>query len=286
MKDFVSRHWFTLLIAAFAGLAAVNNLFPPPEPVRNQPDWPPPPRRASMMTGPCTEWRSTIVTGAVPEPGKPFADALAGQFEKAAIIGENDPAAGGKMSREATGIGIAVEFVAAGENSKRGVLEATLFDLCRLVLLDHSSTEVADGVSPEGAAAAVRADLDQLLPKSYRAPVVEIGAYATLDGAPALLADRFRDSFRDRAAATDDLLFRETGSEKLRLEGAKKVHNPTLPPDPALKLNIRVGRKAEQYIAYLDRESPVPGSETLEADSIEALTGSVMDRLHRLVMAH
>jgi hypothetical protein len=238
-----------------------------------------------MMTGPCTEWRSSLVTGTVPEAGKPFISALAGQFENAAIIGASDEAPGGRLSREATGIGIRMDYL-SGAEAGRGTLEVTLFDLCRLVILDHSSKEVARGVSPEAAAASVRADLDRLLPPSYRAPVVEIGKYGPLEGAPENLVLQFRESFRNLAATTDDLLIRESDSEKLRLEGAKTLHNPTPAPYPALKLDIRVGRNADLYVAHLDRETPTPGSETLEAASPDALAGSVMDRLHRLTMSH
>ena len=89
----------------------------------------------------------------------------------------------------------------------------------------------------------------------------------------------------DMEATTEDLLVRETDSEKLRLDGAKKIHNPSLPPNAALKLSIRIGRNGDQYVAHLDREHPMPGSETLEADSLETLAGSVMDRLHRLALS-
>jgi hypothetical protein len=146
MKDFLARNWFTLIIATFIGLAAVNNLYPPPEPERNQPEWPPIPRRGQMMVGPCTEWRSALVTPApetVPPAGRPFVETLAGQFGQAAIIGESDPAEGGKISRHALGIGINLEFLPAGSPA-RGHLEATLYDLCRLILLDYSSELVAE----------------------------------------------------------------------------------------------------------------------------------------------
>lgn len=287
MKDFLARNWFTLVIAAFIGLGVVNNVFPPPEPERSQPEWPPTPRRGQMMTGPCTEWRSTLVT-LEPEPtpplGQAFVEAIAGQFGQAAIIGESDPSEGGRISREALGIGIKVEFIPAG-TSGRGYLEATLYDLCRLVLLDHSTELVAEGVSPSAAAAAVRSNLNRLLPPSYRAPVVEVTGYGPLEGAPAELATAFRSQIRNLAAAESDILYRETELVKLRLSGSGKAEPPTAPPVAVIRLSVRTGRNGEKFVAWLDRESPQPGSETLEAESAGQLAIDVMDRFRRLAWA-
>ncbi len=285
MTEFLSRHWFTLLLGAFIGLAVWNNVNPPPEPERNQVLWPPPPKRATMSIGPCTDWKSGLVVEAAKSPeGQKFTGMLARQLRQAAIIGESDEVAGGQRSREARGLGLRVNYL-PGQSGQHGRIELTVVDLCRLFLLDHASEPILPGASPESTAAAVRSRIDRLMPVSYRSPVVELLYFEPLEEAPPELPPLFREAMRTLAAEDEELLLREPSDAALRLEGAALTDNPAEPPVAVLATGIRVGRYGESYVAHLLRKIPSEGEETIEGATLPELAENVTNRLKRIAYA-
>ncbi|MCW5830025.1 MAG: hypothetical protein KIT79_12005 [Deltaproteobacteria bacterium] len=287
MKDFLARNWFFLLMAALAGLAVTNNVWPPPEPERIQPVWPPAAPRAA--SGPCTQWRSVLET----EPAAadaPEVLALMAQFREAAIIGESDPAPAGtggqfrEISREARGIGVRIGRL-AGSDAMKPVMEVTLVDLCRLVLLDHGSVRIEPDVSPKAAAASIRASLDRLSPPGMRSPIAGISGFLPLDGAPPELALKLRETVRDFASSDDELLLRETDYESLRLPEARLEENAAEPPVADLLVTIRAGRNGPLHVAHLEREYPSPGRETIEGGSVAELAENILNRMKRIAYA-